>query len=161
MATLRDSERKEIVQRLAAFEPPSEVAEWASEQFEKDVTKTQVYHYDPTRCDETAEKWEQLFRETRKEFISDLDTIALSHRAYRLRELTDLYRRAKQNGAVEEAARILKQAAKEVGEQFTNRRSVDVTTQGEQVSGFDLNVVHTDAEAFEQEVRDPGGDGDG
>jgi len=125
MASLRDSERREIVQRLACFESPPEVAEWASEEFEKDVTRNQVHHYDPTRSDETAEKWEELFQETREEFLSDLDTIPLSHRAVRLRELTDLYKRAKEQEEVEKAARMLKQAAKEVGDKFTNRQEVD------------------------------------
>jgi hypothetical protein len=125
MASLRDSERREIVQRLACFESPPEVAEWASEAFEKDVTRNQVHHYDPTRSDETAEKWEKLFQETRKAFLNDLDAIPLSHRAVRLRELTDLYEQAKDDDQVEAAARMLKQAAKEVGEKFTNRSEVE------------------------------------
>jgi len=120
MASLRETERREIVQRLACFESPTEVAEWASEAFEKDVTPNQVHHYDPTRCDETAQKWTELFQETREAFLNDLDTIPLSHRAVRLRELTDLYERAKEQEEVEKAARMLKQAAKEVGEKFTN-----------------------------------------
>jgi hypothetical protein len=120
MASLRDSERREIVRRLACFESPPEVAEWASEEFEKDVTRNQVHHYDPTRSDETAEKWEELFQETREAFLSDLDTIPLSHQAVRLRELTDLYERAKEQEEIEKAARMLKQAAKESGGKFTN-----------------------------------------
>jgi hypothetical protein len=120
MATLRDTERKEIVQRLACFETPTAVAEWASEEYEKDITPNQVHHYDPTRCDETAEKWTELFQETRKAFLNDLDTIPLSHRAVRLRELTTLYERAKEDEQLQEAARMLKQAAKEVGGAFTN-----------------------------------------
>jgi hypothetical protein len=120
MAQLKDSERREIVQRLAVFESPTEVAEWASEEFDKDVGRTQVFHYDPTRSDRTGEKWAELFEETREEFLNDLDTIPLSHRAVRLRELTDLYERAKEQDNVEKAARMLKQAAKEVGEKFTN-----------------------------------------
>jgi hypothetical protein len=125
MARLRDTERREIVQRLACFESPSEVVEYVSEAFDKEVTVRQVCHYDPTRSEETAEKWKRLFEETRESFLSDLDTIPLSHRAVRLRELTDLYERAKEQEEVEKAARMLKQAAKEVGDKFTNRQEVD------------------------------------
>jgi len=125
MASLRDPERREIVQRLACFESPTEVAEWASAEFEKDVTPNQVHHYDPTRAKDTADKWEELFQETREAFLNDLDTIALSHRAVRLRELTTLYERAKEQDNNEKAARMLKQAAKEVGDKFTNRQEVD------------------------------------
>ncbi|WVM02638.1 hypothetical protein, partial [Salinibacter phage 7_3] len=53
MARLRDTERREIVQRLACFESPSEVVEYVSEAFDKDVTVRQVCHYDPTRSEET------------------------------------------------------------------------------------------------------------
>jgi hypothetical protein len=120
MATLRDTERKEIVQRLACFETPTEVAEWASEEYGKDVTANQVHHYDPTRSDDTAQKWEALFQETREAFLNDLDTIPLSHRAVRLQELNRLYERAKEQEQLQEAARMLKQAAKEVGGAFTN-----------------------------------------
>ena len=124
MASLRDHERREIVQRLAAFETPTEVAEWASEEYEKDVTVNQVCHYDPTRTDDTAPKWEELFRETRKAFLSDLDTLRLSHRAVRVRELTDLYEKAKKDDR-DEAARLLRQVAKEVGGKFTNESRVE------------------------------------
>jgi len=120
MARLRDKERRKIVQRLACFESPSEVVEYVSEAFDKDVTVRQVCHYDPTRSEETAEKWKRLFEETRESFLSDLDTIPLSHRAVRLRELTDLYERAKEQEEIEKAARMLKQAAKESGGKFTN-----------------------------------------
>jgi len=138
MARLRDTERREIVQRLACFESPSEVVEYVSEAFDKDVTVRQVCHYDPTRSEETAEKWKRLFEETREAFLNDLDTIPLSHRAVRLRELTDLYERAKEQEEVEKAARMLKQAAKEVGEAFTNRQQI------EQDGDMTVEVVYTE-----------------
>jgi len=145
MARLRDTERREIVQRLACFESPSEVVEYVSEAFEKDVSVRQVCHYDPTRSDETAEKWETLFEETRESFLNDLDTIPLSHRAVRLRELTDLYKRAKEQEEVGKAARMLKQAAKEVGEKFTNVERREHT--GE--DGDPIEVI------FDSDVPDP------
>ena len=127
MATLTDTERREIVQRLACFESPPEVAEWASQAFEKDVTPNQVHHYNPMRSEETAQKWVELFHDTRDAFLNDLDTIPLSHRAVRLRELQHLYDRVKDEDE-ERAARMIKQAAKEVGGKFTNleRREHDV-----------------------------------
>jgi len=119
MARLSDTERKEIVRRLACFESPTAVQEWAQEALGKDLGLEQIAHYDPTRRDTTGKKWEQLFKKTRDEFLSDLDTIPLSHRAVRLRELQRLYDRLK-DGDEMEAARLLKQAAKEMGEKFTN-----------------------------------------
>ena len=128
MARLSDPERREIVQRLACFESPAEIVEWAKEAFGKELSIRQVWHYDPNRSDETGEKWKQLFEETRDAFLNDLDTIPLSHQAVRLRELQRLYDRVKDQDE-ERAARMIKQAAKEVGGKFTNleRREHDVT----------------------------------
>ena len=128
MARLRDPERREIVRRLACFESPTEVAEWAREAFDKELSVRQVWHYDPTRSDKTGQKWEKLFNDTREEFLSDLDSIPISHQAVRLRELQRLYDRVKDQDE-ERAARMIKQAAKEIGGKFTNleRREHDVT----------------------------------
>jgi len=125
MARLTTPEKREVVQRLAAFETPAEVVQWAAEHLEKELSHEQVSYYDPTRGSRHSPKWEELFYEAREEFLNDLDTIPLSHRAVRLRELTDLYERAKEQEEVEKAARMLKQAAKEVGDKFTNRQEVD------------------------------------
>jgi hypothetical protein len=153
MATLRDKERREIVQRLACFETPTEVAEWASQEFEKDITANQVWHYDPTRSEDTSLKWRELFQETRKQFLNDLDTIPLSHRAVRLRKLNKYVRRLEQAGDIETAAQIVKQAAREVGGAFTNKSEMDVTSDGEPVTEVRLQVVETEADEFEQETR--------
>lgn len=125
MARLTTPEKREVVQRLAAFETPAEVVQWAAEDLEKELSHEQVSYYDPTRGSRHSPKWEELFYEAREEFLNDLDTIPLSHRAVRLRELTTLYERAKEQDNNEKAARMLKQAAKEVGDKFTNRQEVD------------------------------------
>jgi len=137
MARLTNTERQKIVRRLACFESPTEVVEWAEEELDKDLTVRQVWHYDPTRSDETAEKWVELFEDTREDFLNDLDTIPLSHRAVRLQELQRLYDRLKGEDETE-AARLLKQAAKEVGESFTNRKRV------EQDGDVTVEVIYTE-----------------
>lgn len=138
MAKLADTERRAIVERLACFETPAQVQSYVAEEFSKEVPISQVTHYDPTRSDRLAKKWETLFEETRQAFLNDLDTIPLSHRAVRLRELTDLYERAKEQEEVEKAARLLKQAAKEVGDAFTNRQQI------KQDGDMTVEVVYTE-----------------
>jgi hypothetical protein len=161
MAALTDKEKRKVVQRLACFEAPAEVVEWAADELEKDLSVQQVCYYDPNRSGDTSGRWRQLFKETRRSFLEDFDGLDLSHTAVRVQELTDLYEAARQSGDIDRAAQLLRQIAKEVGGKFTNKRAVDVTSTGERVTGFDLNVVHTDAEAFEQEVRGAEGGGDG
>jgi len=149
MARLTTPEKREVVQRLAAFETPTEVVQWAAEDLEKELSHEQVSYYDPTRGSRHSPKWEELFYEAREAFLNDLDTIPLSHRAVRLRELTDLYERAKEQEEVEKAARMLKQAAKEVGEKFTNvERKEHSGPDGEamQMQWVDPESVDADAE---------------
>lgn len=158
MAVLNDTERRKIVQRLATFESPVEVAEWASEEFEKDIEANQVVHYDPTRSDDIANKWQTVFKETREQFLNDFDAIPLSHQAVRLRELQRLYKyvtraltRDGDGGEVsdlQEAARLLKQAAKEVGGKFTNvERKEHSGPEGNPIEVRDVQM--TDAELAE------------
>ena len=71
-----------------------------------------------------GEKWKALFEETRKTFLEDTATIAISHRAVRLRALQRMSEKAEMQGNMVLAASLLEQAAKEVGDSFTNRREL-------------------------------------
>jgi len=138
MAHLTDSERRDIVRSLATFESPVEVAKWASEEFGKDISRQQVEHYDPTRCDQMAERWQELFQRTREEFLQDLDSIPIAHRAVRLRKLMEYTHELERGGEYEKASAMLKQAAKEMGEKFTNVQQV------QQDGSQTIEVVYTD-----------------
>ncbi len=61
---------------------------------------------------------------TRAAFLADAATIGIAHRAVRLRTLGRLADRAEAMGNLALAAEILEQAAKEVGNAFTNKREV-------------------------------------
>jgi hypothetical protein len=85
-----------------------------------------VEGYDPTKRagSNLAEKWKLLFEETRKTFLEDTATIAISHRAVRLRALQRMADKAENQGNMVLAASLMKQAAEEVGNAYTNRREL-------------------------------------
>lgn len=126
MPRLTEEVKRFIVMDLATLRPPSEVAERVKEVFGIDVDRRQVHEYHPERIHKApvAKKWVKLFEETRREFHRSAGKVPIALKAYRLRELNDMYFRAKQAGNFVLAAELLQQAAKECGDAFTNTRQI-------------------------------------
>lgn len=126
MAKLTDAHKRFIVQGLACWDTPSQVAEAVRDGFGLDVPRTQVAQYDPTKVagKATAKRWVELFWETRNRFTEEQADIAVAQQSYRLRQLGKIYERHMQRGNVVGAAAVLEQAAKESGGMFTNKREL-------------------------------------
>jgi hypothetical protein len=123
---LSDGVKAYIVQALACFDTPSVVVAAVKKEFSVDVSRQLVENYDPTKRagDNLSAKWRMLFEETRKVFLEDTATIAISHRAVRLRALQRMAEKAEERGNMVLASSLLKQAAEEVGGAYTNRREL-------------------------------------
>ncbi len=126
MPTLTDPVKTFIVQALACFDGPTEVAKAVKEEFGIVVERTQVQQYNPTRVASRglAKKWVVLFDATRKKFLEDASGIPIAGQTYRLRQLQRLTDLAISRNNAALAAQLLEQAAKEVGGAFTNRREL-------------------------------------
>lgn len=124
MAKLTDAHKRFIVQALACWDTPSQVAEAVRDEFGLDVPRMQIAQYDPTKVAgaKLAKKWTDLFEATRKRFREEVAEIPIADQAFRLRALGKIYERHISRGNVVGAAGALEQAAKEVGGAFTNRR---------------------------------------
>ncbi|OMQ42056.1 DUF2280 domain-containing protein [Ensifer sp. 1H6] len=123
---LSDEVKTYIVQALACFDSPSVVAAAVKKDFGLDVSRQLVESHDPNKkaASGLAPKWRALFEETRKTFLEDTATIAISHRAVRLRALQRMAEKAENSGNMVLASSLLKQAAEEVGNAYTNRREL-------------------------------------
>jgi hypothetical protein len=125
MAQLSEPIKTFIVQRLAMFDTPTEVADAVKEEFGVEVDRRQVQTYDPERTGEKpAEKWAQLHAATRTAFLEESAKVPIAERAVRLRELQKLFTRARGMGNLVLAADLLERAAKETGNAYTNRREL-------------------------------------
>jgi hypothetical protein len=113
-----------IVQALACFDTPSVVAKSVKDELGIEVTRQHVEAYDPTkRAGATvAKRWRELFEATRKTFLEDTSTIGISHRSVRIRSLQRYAATAEKQGNLRLAAELMEQAAKEMGDAYTNRR---------------------------------------
>jgi hypothetical protein len=124
MAKLNDAHKSFIVQALACWDSPSEVAEALREEYGVEAHRSQVAQYDPTRVagERLAKRWRDLFEATRDRFRREVAEIPIADQAYRLRALGKIYDRHLSRGNVVGAAAVLEQAAKEAGGAFANRR---------------------------------------
>ena len=123
-AKLNDAARAYVVTALAAWDAPSVVAAAVRKEFGIQITPQSVEGYDPTKRAgaKLAEKWKALFFEARKQITEATAEIGISHKAVRLRMLERMAQRAENQGNIGLAANLLEQAAKEMGNAFTNTR---------------------------------------
>lgn len=124
MATLKEPVKIFIVQALACRDTPQEVAEAVKQEFKIELDRRQCASYDPTKPagQNLSKKFVQLFNETRKKFDAGLIDIPIAQKFYRLKQYQKQLERNAKNTVM--SLKILEQAAKDVGGQFTNRQEI-------------------------------------
>jgi hypothetical protein len=129
MAALPENVKLRAVQGLACFDTPTQVAKDIKAEFGIAVSPQQCEAYDPNKriAHRLSEKYRQIFAETRATFLEGMSQIGVSHKAVRLRTLQRMIERAESRGNLTMVAQLLQQAAKEVGDAYTNRHSLEHT----------------------------------
>lgn len=125
MAALSNEIKSFIVQALACFDSPSQVAAAVKQSFGVMVSRQQVEYHDPTkRCSKgLAKRWVTLFEDTRTGYREAMVEIPVANRAFRLRALNRMLEEAEECGHIAQALKLLEQAAKECGEVYVGRRT--------------------------------------
>lgn len=123
---LTDEQQAFAVQALACFDSPKTVADALRKEFDVTITPQTIEAYDPTKRagKKLSKKWRALFEATRKAFIDDASSIGWAHRSTRLRLIQRVGERAEGMGNLMLALQAAEQAAKEMGDAFTNRREL-------------------------------------
>ncbi|EPL2474549.1 TPA: DUF2280 domain-containing protein [Klebsiella pneumoniae] len=127
MAALKPEVRAFIVQELACFDTPSQIVESVQKEFKVQVTRQQVASHDPTKVagKGLAQKWVDLFNRTRDRFLNEISDIPIANKAYRLRVLQRMSTTAEGMKNLGMTAQLLEQAAKEVGDAYTNKHKFE------------------------------------
>ncbi len=144
MAALNSEVKAYIVQALACFDTPSQVAEAVKKEFGIEISRQQVESHDPTkRCAKSlAKRWVVLFEDTRKRFREETAEIPIANRAYRLRAMGRFIERAETMKNIPLAMQILEQAAKECGDMYVNRqKKADAEDEPAPVTSVQVHVV--------------------
>ncbi|MDU9393716.1 DUF2280 domain-containing protein [Pseudomonas sp. zfem002] len=124
MAALSNEVKAFIVQALACFDTPSQVAAAVREEFGIEVTRQKCEAHDPTKRAgrDLAKRWVTLFEDTRKRFREETADIPIANRAFRLRALGRMAEKAETMKNMALSAQLLEQAAKECGDMYVNRK---------------------------------------
>ncbi len=130
MAALKPEVKAYIIQMLACYDTPSQVVEAVQKDFGIAITRQQVETHDPTKVSgkTLAKKWVDLFNLTRDRFLNEISDIPIANKAYRLRVLQRMSTTAENMKNIGMTAQLLEQAAKEVGEAYSNKRKVEHTS---------------------------------
>ncbi|TDJ77259.1 DUF2280 domain-containing protein [Pseudomonas putida] len=125
MAALNTEVKAFIVQALACFDTPAQVAASVREEFGIEVSRQQCESHDPTKRSgkDLAKRWVTLFEDTRARFREETAEIPIANRAYRLRALGRMVEKVEGMRNYGLALQILEQAAKEVGDVYVNRQT--------------------------------------
>jgi hypothetical protein len=123
---LTDAQQTAVVQRLAMYDSPQQVADWVKEEFGIDMTRQAVQYYDPTAV------------RSRREVVCNLRGDA--HQSSSKRQLTSRsptnrcacagssgWRSQREDSGTSARSSLHEQAAKEVGELYTNRHKMEHT----------------------------------
>ncbi len=129
MAKLTDDIKTFVVQQLAQYRTPTQVAEDVSVNFGVKIERNQVFKYDPDGAagSELAQRWKDLHAATRKAFLETTAGIPVAQRSYRLMKIQGVVERAEQMGNSKMVLEALEQAAKEEGDVFTNRQKIEAS----------------------------------
>lgn len=125
MAALSNEVKAFIVQALACFDTPSQVAEAVNKEFGIEISRQTAESHDPTKRQgrNLAKRWRTLFDDTRKRFREETSEIPIANRAFRLRALGRMAEKAESMKNMALTAQLLEQAAKEVGDVYVNRQT--------------------------------------
>lgn len=129
MATLKGEVKAFIVQSLACFDTPSMVVESVKKEYGISITRQQVESHDPTKSNGRglAKKWVGMFNDTRNRFQTEIADIPIANKAYRLRTLDRMATRTENMKNFALTAQLIEQAAKEMGDAYTNRQKIEHT----------------------------------
>lgn len=130
MAALKPDVKAFIIQSLACYDTPSQVVEAVQKEFGINITRQQAESHDPTKASgkTLAKKWVDLFNTTRERFQNEISDIPIANKAYRLRVLQRMSVTSENMKNIGMTAQLLEQAAKEVGEAYSNKQKVEHTS---------------------------------
>ena len=124
MAALKEPVKIFIVQSLACFETPQQVADAVKQRFGLEIERQQCENYDPTKYAgrNLSKKLKDLFERTRTDFRENIEDIAIANKAFRLKELQGMYDDSGRNKRLKQ--NLLKQAFQETDGRVTRTITV-------------------------------------
>jgi hypothetical protein len=140
---LPEEVKRVIILQCARWERPTAIAKMVKEQFGIDVSPQATEAYNPERRvgRNLSKAHRELFYAEREKFRQSIDAIPIANAAYRLRKLQEYSEQAEDAGELAMAMAALKQAAQDLGGQFTNNVNVSGT-----ITKAPVDLSHLDSD---------------
>jgi hypothetical protein len=150
-----------IIMLCARWERPTAIAKMVKGQFGIDVSPQAMEGYDPMKRvgRNLSRPHQELFFAERERFTREIDAIPIAHAAYRIGKLQQYAEWAEQSGELGLAMAALKQAAQDLGGQFTNNVNVSETITKAPVDLSHLDSDERDALQHLLDLTEPESDG--
>ena len=127
MVGLTEPQKREIVEGLAEFKSSAAMIDHFRLNHSLELTHKQIGRYDPTRpYFDAGERWRAEFRERRKTYLENISEVPIAHKVHRLKFLQEGVDAARSARNWVLMAKLLRQAAREVGGVFTAKKAVSV-----------------------------------
>ena len=122
---LTEEQKAFIVRAYARFEATAEICLSFREKYNVELPQQRCLQYNPASVSFMASpKWRDLFDRAREHFITNTQDIGITNKTVRLQRLEKLCVSAISRKNTKLACEIMEQAAKEMGEVFTNKREI-------------------------------------
>ncbi|WP_180025356.1 DUF2280 domain-containing protein [Acinetobacter sp. YH16049] len=138
MAALKEPVKIFIVQSLACFETPQQVADAVMQRFNIEIDRRQCENYDPTKYAgrNLSKKLKDLFDKTREDFRKNIFDIPIANQAFRLKEIQKMYEDAGKNKVAKQ--NLLKLAYQET----------DARTTKQEITGAGGEAIQTESTTY-------------
>ena len=149
MAALKEPVKIFIVQSLACFDTPQQVADAVQQRFGIEIDRRQCEGYDPTKFSgrNLSKKLKDLFDRTRKDFKENVEDIPIANKAFHFKELQQMYGDYTKNKVMK--AKVLKQAQ---GLIQMGSGGSGGSSEKEQI---EIEIKRLELEKLQKEVRPP------
>lgn len=150
MAALKEPVKIFIVQSLACFETPQQVADAVKQRFGIEIERQQCENYDPTKYSgrNLSKKLTDLFERTREDFKKNIEDIPIANKAFHLKELQKMYDDWDKNKVMRQ--NVLKQAQGLL--QSGKSAGPSGLSEKEQI---EIDIKRLELEKLQKEVRPP------
>lgn len=127
MANLSEPQKREICEALAGFSSPATIIAHFRSEHGIELSHKQVGRYDPTRpYFDAGDNWREVFWGRRKAYLENVADVPIAHLGYRLQLLQQGAEAARIAKNWPLMAKLLEQAAREVGGVLTSQRELKV-----------------------------------
>lgn len=150
MAAIKEPVKIFIVQSLACFDTPQQVADAVKQRFGIEIERQQCENYDPTKYAgrNLSKKLRELFERTRKDFKENIEDIPIANKAFHFKELQQMYGEYSKNKVMR--TKVLKQAQGLI--QMGSSTGSSGLSEKEQI---EIEIKRLELEKLKREVNPP------